>query len=81
VSLHVALGYFTLVGLLSPDPHTLVRTILLVHVLDALVCRVLALNNRRAKNLWTALGLLFGIWALAVLLLLPRQEVQRTVRP
>jgi len=70
-----ALGYFTLVGLFAShlDAATLVRTVLLVHSLDAIMCRVFATNAGYPRNLWTALGFVFGIWAVAVLIVLPRR--------
>lgn len=73
MSWQIALGYFTLVGLLDPDPHTLVRTVLLVQTLDALMCRLFAINNGYPKNMWTLLGFVFGIWAVAILIVLPRR--------
>jgi uncharacterized membrane protein SpoIIM required for sporulation len=73
MSWDVALGYFTLLRFINPmmDPATLVRTVLVVHTCQAIMCRLLAHNNGYAKNLWTALGFVFGIWAVAVLILLP----------
>jgi len=52
-------------------PGTLFRTTDLVHVLDAILCRVIAGHSGRRKNLWTVAGLLLGIWALGTLFLLP----------
>jgi hypothetical protein len=74
MSWRVALGCFTLVGLFGPEAHTFVRTVLLVQALDAIMCRVFAVNNGYPKNLWTVLGFVFGIWAVAVLILLPRRH-------
>jgi hypothetical protein len=76
VSWNVALGYFTGLGLLAPhmDPATLVRTVLVVHICDSIMCRLFAHNNGYPKNLWTALGFVFGIWAVAVLIVLPRRK-------
>jgi hypothetical protein len=53
------------------EPATLFRTAALVHVLDAILCRVIAGHSGRRKNLWTAAGLLLGIWALGTLFFLP----------
>lgn len=73
------LGYFTGIGVLAPhlDSATLLRTVLLAHFLDALMCRLFAHNNHYPKNLWTLFGFLFGIWAVAIFILLPRREVPR----
>jgi hypothetical protein len=42
-------------------------------VCDAIMCRLIAHNNGHPKNLWTLLGLIAGLWAVAVLILLPRR--------
>jgi len=44
------------------------------HALDSIMCRLFAHNNGYPKNLWTVLGFVFGIWAVAVLILLPRRR-------
>ncbi len=74
MSWDTALGYFTGLRLLAEmDPQTLLRTTLVVHTCDAVMCRVFAKNNGYPRNLWTALGLVFGIWAVAVLIVLPKK--------
>jgi hypothetical protein len=75
VSWDVALGYLTTLRLFNPhlDPATLLRTMLVVHTCDAVLCRLFAHNNGYSKNLWTALGLLFGLWSVALLLMLPKR--------
>ena len=72
----VALGYFTGLRLFAPhiDAATLVRTVLVVHTCDAIMCRLIAHNNGYPKRLWTGLGFCFGVWAVAVLMLLPRRR-------
>jgi hypothetical protein len=79
VSWDILLGYFTGLRLLNPglDPATLVRTVLVVHTCDAIMCRLFAHNNGYPKNLWTLLGFCFGIWAVAVLILLPNRKPAR----
>lgn len=73
MSWDVILGYFTGLRWLAPhiEPTVLVRTAVLVHVCDAIMCRVLAHNSGYSKHLWTVLGLVFGIWAVALLIVLP----------
>jgi len=73
----VLLGYLTGLRLLDPDIAwpTLLRTALFVHCLDALICRLVAHNSGRLKALWTILGLLFGVWAMAAVLLLPSRRL------
>jgi hypothetical protein len=80
VSWDVVLGYVTGLRIISPDitAATLLRTTIIVHIVDAILCRLFAHNNGYSKNLWTTLGLVFGIWAVAVLLVLPKRE---SVRP
>jgi hypothetical protein len=56
------------------DPSTLVRTAALVHILDAILCRVIAGHSGRQKLPWTVAGLFFGIWALGALFLLPAKK-------
>jgi hypothetical protein len=75
VTWDVLLGYFTGLRLLAPelDPATLVRTAAVVHTCDAIMCRLFAHNNGYPKNAWTVLGFLFGIWAVTVLILLPKR--------
>jgi hypothetical protein len=77
VSFEVFLGYFTGLHLLAPEMafETLLRTTLVINTCDAVMCRLLAHNNGHRKNLWTLLGFILGIWAVATLLLLPRRAV------
>ena len=56
------------------DPTTLLRTAALVHLLDAILCRVIAGHSGRQKTLWAIAGLAFGIWALGTLFLLPAKN-------
>jgi hypothetical protein len=83
VSLDVFLGYFTGLHLLAPEMQlaTLLPTALVVHTCDAVMCRLFAHNNRYPKNLWTVLGFVFGIWAVAVLVLLPRRPATADAAP
>jgi hypothetical protein len=75
VSVEVFLGYFTGLRVLSGDlPFpVLIGTATVVHLLDGLICRLLAHNHGYSKNLWTILGIVFGLWALLALVLLPKR--------
>lgn len=75
MSLEVFLGYFTGLVFLSEDlpASALIGTAFFVHLLDGIVCRLFAHNNGYPKNLWTLLGCLFGVWAVTVLILLPKR--------
>jgi hypothetical protein len=77
VSFKALLGYFTGLQVLGGDLPlpVLIGTATVVHLLDSLLCRLLAHNNGYPKNLWTILGAVFGIWALFTLVLLPKRQV------
>ncbi|MGH7815968.1 MAG: hypothetical protein ACREOR_01135 [Candidatus Binatia bacterium] len=70
------LGYFTGLAFIKPEmePTSLLRTALLVHLLDAILCGVIANHSRRSTVGWTIGGLICGIWALGVLFLLPAKK-------
>jgi len=55
------------------DSSSLVRTVIVIHALDGLLCRLIAAHSGRNKQLWTVLGWVLGIWALATLFLLPKK--------
>ena len=55
------------------DPATVSGTALVVLVCDGIMCRLIAHNNGYPKNLWSVLGFMGGLWAVAVLILLPRR--------
>lgn len=67
------LGYLS--GLLFIKPNmeatSLYRTVALVHCLDAILCSVIATHSGRRTIPWSIGGLIFGIWALGLLFLLP----------
>ena len=76
MELALALGYLTGLRFLAPYPldlPTVAATGVVVNVCDAVMCRVVARNNGYPARLWTALGLIFGIWAVAVCIVLPRR--------
>jgi hypothetical protein len=71
-------GYLSGLLFIQPgmEPASLVRTAALVHILDAILCRVIAGHSGRQKLPWTIAGLLFGIWALGTLFLLPAKKTR-----
>ena len=75
---YTLLGYLSGLYLIKPDlePSTLLRTASLVHIVDAVLCWLIAASTGRNKKIWTAAGLFLGMWALGTLFLLPdkRQE-------
>jgi len=73
---YTILGYLSGLYLIKPDmePSILLRTALVIHILDACLCRLIAANSNRNKNVWTLAGLVLGIWALGTLCLLPAKR-------
>lgn len=55
------------------DLPTLIGTTVALHACDAVMCRLFAYNKGYPKNLSTVLGIAFGIWAVTVLIVLPRR--------
>jgi len=53
---------------------TLVATMIVVNICDAVMCRLFAHNNGYPKNLWAVIGLVFGIWGVAALIVMPKRE-------
>jgi len=76
MTLRTALGYLTGLRFVAPDLDlpTLIGTALTLHVCHAIMCRLFAHNNGYPKNLWTVFGFVAGLWAVAVLILLPRRS-------
>jgi hypothetical protein len=74
MSAEVVLGYLSGLRFLDPDLplRSLVMTTLVVNACDASMCRLLARNAGRSAATWTLLGLVFGIWAFAAVLVLTR---------
>jgi len=74
--LKTLLGYLSGLGFLQPDITlaTLLPTMLVVNICDAIMCRLFAHNNGYPKNLWTIIGFVFGIWAVAALIVMPKRE-------
>jgi len=70
------LGVLSGLGFLRDDLplETLLPTMFVVNVCDAIMCRLFAHNNGYPKNLWTAIGFVFGIWAVSALILLPKRD-------
>ena len=78
-----ALAYWSGLAFVAPDlpPATIVGTALVLHVCDAILCRVFAGNAGRPRNAWTVIGFLGGISAVALVLLLPRPVPARPAPP
>jgi hypothetical protein len=56
------------------EPSSLWSTVALIHILDAILCGVVARHSGRNRYLWTVGGLICGIWALGALFLLPAKK-------
>ena len=75
-SLQLALGYLTGLQLVAATPldwPTLIATGVLVNTCDAIVCRIVARNNGYPTRFWMGLGFVFGVWAVAALMLAPKR--------
>ena len=55
------------------DAPTILGTGAVVQVCHGILCRIFAHNNGYPKNAWTLLGLIGGLWAVALLIVLPRR--------
>ncbi len=55
------------------DAPTILGTGVVVQICHGILCRIFAHNNGYPKNVWTLLGLIGGLWAVALLILLPRR--------
>ena len=81
VDLKTFIGLLSGLSFLKSDLplETLLPTMFVVNVCDAVMCRLFARNNGYPRNLWTAIGFVFGIWAVAALIVLPKRG--RVVAP
>lgn len=79
MTLETFLGYYSGLRLLDPTlpAPTLFGTMLVAHVCDAVMCRLFAANNGYPKKLWAFLGFVFGVWAVAALIVLPKRGGNR----
>ncbi|MCW5892127.1 MAG: hypothetical protein KIT14_16525 [bacterium] len=79
MSLETLLGWWSgLAFVARPLPlPTLLGTMVILHLCDAFICRVIAVNNGRPPRSWFLIGLVGGVWAVAVLLLLPSRAAPR----
>ena len=70
------LSYFTGIRFIDAglEGEALLRTAGLVHLLDAILCGVIAGQSGRHKTIWTVAGFGLGIWALAAIFLLPAKK-------
>jgi hypothetical protein len=69
------IAYLSGLAFVAPDlaGPSLLGTALALHICYAIMCRLFAHNNGYPKGLWTVLGFMGGLWAVAVLILLPRR--------
>jgi hypothetical protein len=83
MSLHILLGYFTGLYFINPDLSgaMLWRTAGLVHLLDAILCGLIARSSGRNRIPWTLAGLVLGIWALAAIFVLPAKRAPGATAP
>ena len=76
--IEVFFGYATGLRVLDPTMPlpTLLGTAFVAHTCDAAMCRLFAKNNGYPTKLWTAIGFVFGVWAVAALILVPKREAR-----
>ncbi len=76
MTLVTAVGVWSGLAFVAPDLDlpTLIGTALVLHCCHAVMCRLFAYNNGYPRNLWTVLGLVAGVWAVALLVCLPRRR-------
>ena len=70
--LYIVLSYLSGLYYIKPemDPSTLLRTIAVIHLFDALLCYLIAVQRNWRRTLWGFLGFFLGIWALIPLFLI-----------
>ena len=76
MTLSTLLSYWSGLAFVGPElpGPTLGGTILILHTCDAIMCRLLAHNTGRPTARWTVIGFVGGLWAVALLLLLPSRD-------
>ena len=77
------LGYLSGIYFIKPDleASTFFRTAFLIHILDAVLCYLIATHSGRNKKIWTVAGLFLGIWGLGTLFLLSGKRREIKERP
>ena len=80
MSFATALSYCSGLAFVAPDlpPSAIGGTALVVNICNAVLCRLLAGNGGRPRNVWTLVGFIGGPWAVAVMLVLPRRTPPET---
>jgi len=71
IDLVSAISYLSGIYFIQPDldPATLIRTASVIHILDALLCYVIATQTGRNRTIWTLAGLVLGVWAVGTVFL------------
>jgi len=75
MTLATVVGYTSGVAFVAPQlaDGAMLGTGAAVSICHAIMCRLFARNNGYPRLAWTLLGFAGGIWAVAVLILLPRR--------
>jgi len=80
MTVKTALAYISGLHWIAPDLDlpTLIGTMTALHICNAVMCRLFAHNKGYPKHISTLLGAAFGIWAVALLIALPRRTTPST---
>ncbi len=71
IDLVSTIAYLSGIYFIQPDlePATLIRTASVIHLLDAILCYVIATQSGRNRTIWPLAGLVLGVWAVGTLFL------------
>jgi hypothetical protein len=67
-----AIGYLSGITFIQPhlEPATFIRTVSVIHLMNAVLCYVVATQSGRNRTIWTLAGLVLGVWAVGTLFIL-----------
>lgn len=73
------IGYLSGVYLIEPELEngSLAATLIVIHVLDCILCSIIARHSGRKPGAWALAGLTLGVWGVLPLLLLPAKARRR----
>ena len=60
----------------SRDFQTLLHTALVVNICNVFLCRIIAKNSGKSRAGWMLAGLVFGVWAVLILIIRSRRGIK-----